>query len=412
MQIINTKTINMIMAQNKNDYYSLIKDVIDNYYQYNPDTLMPLLMMALALKGNLKITEGNATPEVSACTLSPNEIKEYDWVKLNGQLKCQVDKWIKDGVNTVAVSMEIGRSLIPIYHTIKRNDERDVVMEYHHRIGRLVHHSNNQQSEKAQRQYATYVLATELLNIGKLSEEEHIKIFSHILDKSGLQPKRPRIRVALALRTLLNYDGKGLVYNPFTGCSIAGALLRSKNNYYGDGDINEKIYAAGLLLNYGMGVSNEHYIQRDSRNWLTGKKIDYVISTYTGYINGESAFDFCLGKCLNDKDFNGRYAGAVLPREIFEKQTANFKEALKRDWIETIVLLSFGEAIVVVNAKKENEQKGKIRFCNGNTAFTQNLSIQKLLKHIYYSRVIKVTDVKRAGYLNAIVLKEPADLEG
>ena len=275
----------MIMTNDNYDYYSLIKDAVDNYYQYNPDTLKPLLMMALALKGNLKIVEGNDTPEISACTLSPNEIKEYDWVKLNGQLKRQVDKWIKDGVNTVAVSMEIGRSLIPIYHTIKRNDERDVVMEYHHRIGRLIRHSNNQLSERAQRQYATYVLATELLNVGKLSEEEHIKIFSHILDKSGLQPKRPRIRVALPLRRLLNYDGKGLVYNPFTGCSIAGALLRSKNNYYGDGDLNEKIYAAGLLLNYGMGVSNEHYIQRDSRNWLTGKKIDYVISTYTCYIN-------------------------------------------------------------------------------------------------------------------------------
>ena len=202
------------MATSNYDYYSLIKDVVDNYYQYNPDTLMPLLMMALALKGNLKITEGYAAPEISACILSPNEIKDYDWVKLNGQLKRQVDKWIKDGVNVVAVSMEIGRSLIPIYHTIKQNDERDVVQEYHHRIGRLIHHSNNQQSERAQRQYATYVLATVFLNIGKLSEEEHIKIFSHILEKSGLQPKRPRIRVAFALRSLLNYDGKGLYIIP------------------------------------------------------------------------------------------------------------------------------------------------------------------------------------------------------
>ena len=399
------------MTNDKDNYYSLIKDAIDNYYQYNPDTLMPLLMMALALKGNVKITEGSAAPDISACILSPNEIKDYEWVKLNGKLKRQVGKWIKDGVSIVAVSMEIGRSLIPIYHTIKQNDERDVVMEYHHRIGRLVHHSNNQQSERAQRQYATFVLATELLNVGKLSEEEHIKIFSYILEKSGLQPKRPRIRIALALRTLLNYDGKGLVYNPFTGCSIAGALLRSKNNYYGDGNLNEKIYAAGLLLNYGMGVSNEHFIQRDSRNWLTGKKIDYIITTYTGYINGESAFDFCLGKCLNDKNFNGKYAGAVLPREIFEKQTVNFKEALERDWIEAIVLLSFGEAIVVVNAQKDNEHKGKIRFSDGTNPFTQNLPIDKLLKHMLYSRTIKVSDVKKQGYLKSLVLTEPADIE-
>ena len=87
-------------------------------------------------------------------------------------------------------------------------------------------------------------------------------------------------------------------------------MLKSKENFYGDGDSNEKVYSAGLLLNYGLGISNEHFIQRDSTQWLIGKKIDYVISTYTGFINGESAFDFCLGKCLDDSDFKGAFPAA------------------------------------------------------------------------------------------------------
>ena len=290
------------------NFSSRLHDAVENYYHYNPDTLMPLMMVALAVNGKLRIAVGTSIPENAACVLTPQEIINYDWVELDAPLKRRVNKWIKDGVTAVAVDMEIGRSLLQIYKTLKNNDERDVVREYHHRIGRLIHHSSNEASEKAQRQYATFVLAKALLEMPvSYLKEKYLNIFNHILVNSGIQPKRPRLRAAHALNALLQYDGKGLVYNPFAGCSIAGALLQSKNNFYGDGDANDKLYAAGLLLNYGMGVSNEHFIQRDSTQWLNGKKIDYVISTYTGFINGESAFDFCLGKCLSDPEFEGRY---------------------------------------------------------------------------------------------------------
>ena len=39
------------------EFSSRLHDAVENYYQYNPDTLMPLLMLALATQGQLKITE-------------------------------------------------------------------------------------------------------------------------------------------------------------------------------------------------------------------------------------------------------------------------------------------------------------------------------------------------------------------
>lgn len=396
----------------KKDFSSRLHDAVENYYHYNPDTLLPLMMVALAANGKLRIAAGTSIPENAACVLTPQEIINFDWVELDDPLKRRVNKWIKDGVTAVAVDMEIGRSLLQIYKTLKNNDERDVVREYHHRIGRLVHHSSNEASEKAQRQYATFVLTEALLDMPvSYLKEKYFNIFNHILVNSGIQPKRPRLRVASALSTLLQYDGKGLVYNPFAGCSIAGAMLQSKTNFYGDGDPNDKLYAAGLLLNYGMGVSNEHFLQRDSRQWLNGKKIDYVISTYTGFINGESAFDFCLGKCLSDPEFEGRYAGMVLPKEIFEKETANFKEALKRDWIDTIVLLPFGEVAVLVNANKSDQQKKHIKFFNLTHPMLSNRPVNIILSDADYADILSVADVKKKNFLRNLVLPEISDLE-
>ena len=398
---------------NKNVISDVLYDAVENYYHYNPNLLMPLMMVALAANGKLSISVGTRSPEISACELYPEEIIRYDWVYCDDTLKHRVNKWIKDGVTIVAAEMEIGRSLLQIFKTFKRNDEKDVVQEYHHRIGRLVAHSRNAASENAQRQYATLVLAEALLKTPiKFLKSHYLNIFNFILEKSGLQPKRPRLDVAHALYSLLKYDGKGLVYNPFAGCSIAGAMLNSKNNYYGDGDNNEKLYAAGLLLNYGMGVSNEHFIQRDSTLWLTGKKIDYVISTYTGFVYDESAFDFCLGECMYDPDFKGRYAGIVLPKEIFDKQTPNFKEALERDWIETIILLPFGEAAVLINAKKSDEQTGIIRFIDGTNPLTHNEPIEELIENEMFSEYIQVSDAKEKGYLRSLVVSELPEQEG
>lgn len=172
----------------KKDFSSRLHDAVENYYHYNPDTLMPLMMVALAANSKLRIAAGTSIPENAACVLTPQEIIDYDWVELDVPLMRRVNKWIKDGVTTVAVDMEIGRSLLQIYKTLKNNDERDVVREYHHRIGRLVHHSSNEASEKAQRQYATFVLAEALLDTPvSYLKDRFLNIFNHIWNKSGVQ---------------------------------------------------------------------------------------------------------------------------------------------------------------------------------------------------------------------------------
>ena len=385
------------------EFSNRLHDAVENYYIYNPDTLMPLLLLALAAQNNLKITQTEQEQEGAylACSLSTDEIKDYDWVSQNDELSGKIQSLIDSGVKYLNVEMDLGRSLYPIYQTFLHNDTKDVVQEHHHRIGRLVQHSSNAASDKAHRQYATFILAETLLNAPKdYLRKNYIHIFNHIIVKSNLQPERRRLKVAIALSTLLDYYGDGLVYNPFAGCPFAGAMLGSTNNYYGDGDTNNKLYAAGLLLNYGLGISNEHFMQRDSKQWLNGKKIDFVISTYLGFIDGNSAFDFCLGKCLNDEQFTGKYAGMVMPREIFDKMTKNFKEALRRDWIDTIALLPFGEVAVLVDANKQ-ENKDHIRLINCNTPLARHVPIGEVLQDEKYATIIDTRKAKRDGYLKS-----------
>lgn len=381
-----------------NEYSNRLYDALDNYYHYNPDTLMPLLMLASATHGHLKITENN-WENTYVCSLAIDEIKDYDWVQLNDKLKEKVETCRSKGVQYINVEMYLDSNLKTIYEIFCRNDEEDVVKEHHHRIGILIEHSYNMESKMALRQYATYILAETMISypIEEL-KHEYLIIFNYILEKSNLQPMRPRLNVARTLSALLNYDGKGLVYNPFAGCSIAGAMLQSAENYYGDGDSNDKIYSVGMLLNYGMGVSNEHFIQRDSTLWLEGKKIDYVLSTYTGHIQSNTAFDFCLGKCLADEQFTGKYAGMVAPREIFENMTENFKEALSRDWIDTIVVLPFGEVAVLVDVKRE--KKGVIKLINCNNPLAQYTDIEEILEESeMYADFLNVEDVKKENFL-------------
>ena len=79
------------MAKN---YPNVLHDAVENYYHYNPDTLMPLMMIALAAKGKLRIAVGTSIPETTACVLSPKEIIDFDWVAYDMALKRRVNKWI------------------------------------------------------------------------------------------------------------------------------------------------------------------------------------------------------------------------------------------------------------------------------------------------------------------------------
>lgn len=401
------------MAKTKQNPLGSVHDAIENYYQHNPCTLMPLLMLALVPQGELQIT---TSPTEDATILSKISLEEaigYDWVRLNHSLRKKIKHLISTGAKTLCVQGHINKSLQDIHDIFHRYDNFTVKEEHLHRIGVLYAHSSNRASEHAYRQYATICLAEALIAASKASiNQKFIYIANHILVRSGLQPKRQRIEVAEVLCSLLKYDGHGRVYNPFAGCGIAAAAMRAGANMYADGNLNDKLFAVARLLNYGMGGSNENYRQWDSTKWLSTGNIDYVLSTYSGYISGKSAFEFCLEKCLNDGTFAGKYAGIVQPREIFEKELPSFKEALKRDWVDTIALLPFGEVAVLINANKDSNAKKTIRFIDGTNPLTRRVSTKALVEDDKFVEFISVSNAKKKGFLKSLVVKELQDLEG
>ena len=383
---------------------SKLYDAIENYYYYNPDTLMPLLMATLATRGMLHSTTQHTEGTTVLCKLQLDKAIKYDWVRLNPALKKRFKQNIASGATVIYIEAYIEDSLLDIYKTFHHYDTFTVEEEYHHRIGVLYHHSRNKACENAHREYATICLAEALIE--KPTEwlnDNFLKVANHMLVKSGLQPERPRMQVAKALSTLLQYDGVGKVYNPFAGCAIAAATIPAGENMYADGNENDKLFAVARLLNYGVGGSNSHYEQRDSTLWIDGR-FDYILSTYRGYVYGKSAFDFCLSKCFETLSENGKFAGIVSPKDIFEKQSEEIKEALKRDWVETIALLPFGEVAVLVNAKKGRSMKSKVRFFNLTHPMLKCRPVDSLLENEEYASILRLADVKKKDYLRNLIV--------
>ena len=132
-----------------------LRESISNYYQYNPDTLMPLMMLALAAQGKLSI-KNDARGGIVFASLDIDEVMEYEWVKLNPELKKKLKELKAEGAKSVAAVGNVPADLKDIYETFHHYDTVTVIQEYHHRKGILVQHSSNASSEKAQRQrYAT-----------------------------------------------------------------------------------------------------------------------------------------------------------------------------------------------------------------------------------------------------------------
>ena len=384
-----------------------LSQAIDDYYQYNPDTLMPLLMLALAAQGQLEV--GNKVKPGATIFASVNipEVEQYEWVRLNPALKRQLKAQKALGATDIIVSGDISGEMKDIYDTFYQYDTVTVVREYHHRMGRLIQHSDNSASEKAQRQYAILRLAEELLAPpAEWFETYFLQVANDMIIQSGIQPKRPRIRVAEALCALLGYFGEGVVYNPFAGCAIAAAKIGGGKNLYVDGDANDKLLAIAKLLCYGTGQEGCHVEKRDSTKWIQGSKADYVLSTYLGYIDGKPAFDFCLRRCLDEFGESGKFAGIVAPKNIFERQSEEMKEALRRDWVDSIVLLPFGEVAVLIDAGKERGRKNQIRFYNLTHPMLKHRSLFYVIGRDRYASILKRTDVKRMGFLKSLLVPE------
>lgn len=390
-----------------------LHNAVNDYYQYNPDTLMPLLLLTLASQGRLHVGYDVNQGSTSFASIEIDEVFSYEWVRLNPVLKKQFKALQLSGVNTIVAYGEVPDELADIYDTFYKYDNETVVQEYHHRMGILTDHSSNAQCEKALRQYASILLSQEMCAAPEgYLQKNFIPEANRLLVKSGLQPKRPRIRVAQALCALLSYDGKGVVYNPFAGCAIAGAMIGAGSNLYADGDIYDKLTAVARLLCYGSGQRGYHIKRWDSTKWLTDVKADYVLSTFLGYPEGKSAFDFCLGKCLNEFSGKGKYAGIIAPKDIFENYSSEMKEALKRDWIDSIVLLPFGEVAILVDAAKSADRKRKIRFYNLTHPMLRRRPIMMMIGNDDYADILKLSDVKKRGYLKSLVIPEIEQHDG
>ena len=387
-------------------------NAIETYYQYNPGTLMPLLMLALCAHGKLSVGRGASDRGMVFASIDIKEVIAYDWVKLNSSLKKEFKELLSEGKDVVSVRGMIPEELNGIFEFIYRYDTETVVREYHHRVGRLVHHSANNRSEQTQRQYAVVYLASQMIKLPQdWLQDNFVYQADRILELSGIQPGRPRLEVAEALWSLLDYEGEGIVYNPFGGIALAAAMLGADDDLYVDGDVDEKLLDAAKLLCYGTGQTHCHIEGRNSLEWKPEKKPEYVISTYLGYPNGQSAFDFCLGHCLKDFKESGQFAGIAHPEDIFEKQSPEMKEAFQRDWVDTIVLLPFGEVAVLIDAAKRDDRKGVVRLYNFTHPMLAHQDITDIIGDDEYADVLELSDIRKKGFLKSYLVKVPQEIE-
>ena len=88
------------------------------------------------------------------------------------------------------------------------------------------------------------------------------------------------------------------------------------------------------------------------------------------------------------------------------------KEALSRDWVDTIVLLPFGEVAVLVDAAKPAEKKDKIHFFNLTHPMLSRRQIASVITDDGFADILKLSDVKKKGYLKSLVTPEIEVQEG
>ena len=376
-----------------------IEDVIDYYYSQNPDTLMPLLLVALAANGKMTISSTEREIDEVYRSYDLLQLLTMDWVKQNEVLKKKILGWQKQGKRFVSIDLQLDDWLFYIYYILREYDEVTVEYEYHHRIGLLYDHSSGNETEKMQRDFAAYILSDVLLNISSdFYERNYLYIYNYLLVKSGIQPARPRKEVAEMLVALLDYQSGGVVYNPFAGCSFVGTMLNAGENLYADGDANEKLYALGLLLNYGMKGNNKHFVQRDSTKWIEGVCPSYVTTTYRGYIQGIPAIYFCLEKCMHSLADNGKFAGVISPKDFFGKPAGIFKTIVKKDWLDTVVMFPFNEIAVLVNKQKDESRKGQVRLFNMLDSTLCNKKAKDLLHYEQGATVVTNEMIKKHQY--------------
>ena len=94
---------------------ALLSEVIDAYYHYNPDTLMPLLMLALAAQRRLTVTTRPRKGDTVFASISAAEVAGYDWCQLDPPLKKRIKAVLDAGDSSISVMGSIPEDLKDIY---------------------------------------------------------------------------------------------------------------------------------------------------------------------------------------------------------------------------------------------------------------------------------------------------------
>lgn len=395
------------------DSKAAIFNALDFYYEKNPDTLKPLLMASLSTRGYLHVTKTEEKPADALFSLSICDALSFDWVRLNAGLKKLFKGMEILGQLYFNVEIELPEEMRAAYQFVRQYDDC-TVPDSHHRLGILDNHSHNKLSEKAHANLAGIQLAQKLIDENNflLSEKNFIIIANSILERSKIQPARPRLQVAETICAMLKYDGNGTVYNPFSGPGLAAALLKAGERLYADGSMVDSDYVSALLINYGTGGSNTHFVRRDSTQWINWVSPDYVICTYLGYIGEQSAFDFCLSKCFKTFRGKGRMVAMVSPYIVFDNQSQEIKKAAKLNWIESIVVLPFGEVAISIDASRKLSSDASTRFYDCTNPLVKGLSIHSILGSSDYMQSVPVEKVFEPGYLRYLIAPEIHETEG
>lgn len=402
------------------DFENNFDNYVANYYKFNPDTLMPLLFLALAARDRIRVSQNPSQVEGAYRSFPLLEMKNLNWVKEDIKLRRKISSLISRGYTSVDIEFDLDIQTAAAYTIFVKNDEETVVQEHHHRIGRLIDHRDDRVSFMMHQKYSALRLVRFLISNKNFVKKDFANLYHKVLVKSGLQPERPRLVVANAITALAEYSGEGTVYVPFAGVGIVGAMLGplAGDRLYVDGDANPKLLACGRLLNYGMGGNNSHFKFRDSLQWLSTGPLELVISTYRGFPSGKSAFSFSYEKSMETLSETGKYIGVIPSSTLFESDQKNhpevldtIKDSVDKDYLDTIVLMPFNESIVLF--RKNKPTPGKVRIYSRLNSFVQAVSLESMLKDESCAKVVSCKEISRKKYrLKSFVVTELRKSQG
>ncbi len=230
------------------------------------------------------------------------------------------------------------------------------------------------------------------------------------------------------IASICNYNGKGVLYNPFAGSASYGTEIAGDGVYFGQ-ELNNTTWAIGTMRLLAHGKDAFNFRCQDSiKEWgcyAYGQKdnnylFDCIIATppfgmkvqSNGFDNNNytRVEDFLISKCLSSLNPNGS-AIVVMPQGItfWEAQSKQLrKEYVLNDKLDTVILLpsgafcysSISAVILMFSNKKENP--GYVRMVNGMD-FTISTDRKK---KINYDRLHEAITTWDPNYVKRITTKE------